>query len=428
MHTTNATKQRIFTPYQVFVIAVLALMQFTVVLDFMIISPLGAILMEELNIQPGQFGLVVSAYAFSAGASGLLAAGFADKFDRKKLLLFFYTGFMAGTILCAVATGYYFLLVARIITGLFGGVVSSIGYAIVTDLFELKVRGRVMGFIQMAFAVSQVLGIPAGLYLANHFGWHSTFWMIAVFGIGLGLVIALQMKPVRKHLEVPGHQQPLLHLIKTVSNKRYLQAFLATTLLATGGFMLMPFSSAFSIHNLGISMDDLPLLYGITGISSMVFSPLIGRASDQLGKYRVFIIGSLLGITMVAIYVNMGITPFATVALVNVLLFAGVTSRMIAASAILTAVPQLQDRGAFMSVNASVQQVSGGIAAAVAGMIVMETPGGQLVHYDTLGYIVIVSMIICIWLLFYVNRNISSKPAAPVMQQLSQQVAEEEMV
>jgi MFS family permease len=175
-------------------------------------------------------------------------------------------------------------------------------------------------------------------------------------------------------------------------------------------------------------MDDLPLLYGITGISSMVFSPLIGRASDQLGKYRVFIIGSLLGITMVAIYVNMGITPFATVALVNVLLFAGVTSRMIAASAILTAVPQLQDRGAFMSVNASVQQVSGGIAAAVAGMIVMETPGGQLVHYDTLGYIVIVSMIICIWLLFYVNRNISSKPAAPAMQQLSQQVAEEEMV
>jgi len=289
METTGVSKQRLFTSYQVFVIAVLALIQFTVVLDFMIISPLGAILMEELDIQPAQFGWVVSAYAFSAGASGLLAAGFADKFDRKKLLLFFYTGFMAGTVLCAVATGYYFLLVARIITGLFGGVVSSIGYAIVTDLFALNVRGRVMGFIQMAFAVSQVLGIPIGLYLANHYGWHSTFWMIAVFGILLGLVIAVYMKPVRQHLVVRTHQQPFMHLIKTVSNKKYLQAFLATTLLATGGFMLMPFSSAFNIHNLGISLDDLPLLYGITGVSAMVLSPLIGRASDQLGKYRVFL-------------------------------------------------------------------------------------------------------------------------------------------
>lgn len=417
METTGVSKQRLFTSYQVFVIAVLALIQFTVVLDFMIISPLGAILMEELDIQPAQFGWVVSAYAFSAGASGLLAAGFADKFDRKKLLLFFYTGFMAGTVLCAVATGYYFLLVARIITGLFGGVVSSIGYAIVTDLFALNVRGRVMGFIQMAFAVSQVLGIPIGLYLANHYGWHSTFWMIAVFGILLGLVIAVYMKPVRQHLVVRTHQQPFMHLIKTVSNKKYLQAFLATTLLATGGFMLMPFSSAFNIHNLGISLDDLPLLYGITGVSAMVLSPLIGRASDQLGKYRVFFAGSVLSSIMAAIYVNMGVTPFATVALVSVLLFAGVGSRMISATAILTAVPQLQDRGAFMSVNASVQQVSGGIAAAIAGMIVIEKPGGQLAHYNTLGYIVIVSMIICMWLLYFVNRNISAKPEPPARQQ-----------
>ncbi len=171
-------KEKIFTRYQVFVIAILSFLQFTVVLDFMVLSPLGAILMPELAIKPAQFGMVVSAYAFSAGASGFLAAGFADRFDRKRLLLFFYAGFILGTTLCALADNYHDLLIARIITGIFGGVLSSISFAIITDIFKMEVRGRVMGFVQMSFASSQVLGIPVGLYLANKLGWHSPFFMI----------------------------------------------------------------------------------------------------------------------------------------------------------------------------------------------------------------------------------------------------------
>src|SRR5450631_3752711 len=153
----------------------LAFLQFTIILDFMIISPLGAILLRELHLPTQKFGLVVSVYAFSAAVSGLLAAGFADRFDRKKLLLFFYTGFITGTFLCGIAPNYYFLLTARIITGFFGGVISSISYTIISDLFDLKVRGRVMGFVQMAFATSQVMGIPVGLYFANRVGWHAPF-------------------------------------------------------------------------------------------------------------------------------------------------------------------------------------------------------------------------------------------------------------
>ena len=130
-----------FSRYQAFVIAVLAFLQFTIVLDFMVLSPLSAILLDELSITTSQFGLVVSAYAFSAGASGLLAAGFADKFDRKKLLLFFYTGFIIGTLLCGIAPNYEFLLMARIVTGLFGGVIGSIIYAIITDLFNFVNHG-----------------------------------------------------------------------------------------------------------------------------------------------------------------------------------------------------------------------------------------------------------------------------------------------
>src|SRR4029078_6963753 len=155
---------------------------------------------QDLRIPTRRFGLVVSAYAFAAGVSGLLAAGFADRFDRKRLLLFFYAGFMLGTLLCALATTYPLLLMARIVTGLFGGVIGSVVLAIATDLFPLQMRGRVMGFIQTAFAATEVLGLPAGLYFANHWDWHAPFFAIIAVAVPAGLVIALKMKPVAAHL------------------------------------------------------------------------------------------------------------------------------------------------------------------------------------------------------------------------------------
>ena len=201
-HMVKATKGTVrhratFSNYQKFVIAILAFLQFTIILDFMIISPLGAMMMPTLHISPRQFGLAVSSYAFSAGLSGLLAAGFADRFDRKRLLLFFYTGFMLGTLLCALANSYPMLLFARIVTGLFGGIIGSIVLAIATDLFVLEMRGRVMGFIQTAFAASQVLGLPAGLYFANRWDWHAPFMAIIAAAFPVGLVILFWMKPVQ---------------------------------------------------------------------------------------------------------------------------------------------------------------------------------------------------------------------------------------
>ena len=164
-----------FTGYQKLVIFILAITQFTVILDFMVMSPLGDMLMKSMDLVPSQFGMAVSAYAFSAGISGLLTAGFADRFDRKKLLLFFYTGFIVGTICCGFANSFPLLLAARIVTGLFGGVIGSVSMAIITDIFTLQERGRVMGFIQMGFGASQVLGLPIGLYLANWLGWNARF-------------------------------------------------------------------------------------------------------------------------------------------------------------------------------------------------------------------------------------------------------------
>jgi predicted MFS family arabinose efflux permease len=400
-------KRKVFSRYETFVIAIIAFVQFTVVLDFMVLSPLGAILMPELSITPAQFGMVVSAYAFSAGASGLLAAGFADKFDRKKLLLFFYGGFIIGTAMCAIAPDYNSLLIARIVTGLFGGVMSSVSLAIITDVFKLEVRGRVMGFVQMAFASSQVLGIPIGLYFAERIGWHFPFAMIVVVSIAVGILIVFFMKPINKHLESPLGINPFQHLIKTLSQSFYLRAFAATTLLATGGFMLMPFASPFSVNNLGIALKgELPLLYMLTGVFSLVTGPLIGKFSDQIGKYKIFVIGSLIMMIVVPIYCNLGITPFWLVLVLNIIMFAGVSSRIISSSALLTAVPIPQDRGAFMSINSSVQQISGGIATFIAGLIVAEAPGGKLLHYDTLGYIVVGASLITIIMMYFIHLQV----------------------
>jgi predicted MFS family arabinose efflux permease len=401
-----------FSRYETFVIALLTFIQFTVILDFMVLSPLGAILIPELEITPSQFGMVVSAYAFSAGASGILAAGFADKYDRKKLLLFFYVGFVVGTFFCGIAEGFVQLLAARIFTGIFGGVIGSIGFAIVTDLFRMEVRGRVMGFMQMAFAGSQVLGLPIGLYLATIWGWHAPFIMIVIVSALVGLLIVFYMKPIVGHLAIQTKRNAFEHLGKTVAHSDYLKAFIATTLLASGGFMLMPFASAYSVNNLGLKITQLPLLYTVTGVVSMGVGPLIGRLSDRIGKFPVFLFGTLLSMAIVTVYCNMGVTPLWGVMIISIIMFTGVSSRMISSQALFTAVPDAKDRGAFMSINASVSQIAGGLATFIAGLIIYQEPDGDLVNYPMLGLVVCVCMLITILQMYTLDAFVKRKIAA----------------
>lgn len=399
-----------FSKYQVFIIAILAILQFTVILDFMVLSPLGTILLDQLHITAAQFSTVVAAYAISAFFSGILAAGFADKFDRKKLLLFFYVGFILGTLFCAWAPTYGYLLAARIVTGLFGGVIGSISFAIITDLFEMQVRGRVMGFVQMAFAASQILGIPVGLYLANKFNWHFPFFAIVGFALIVGIAILLYMRPITSHIAANKDRNPFMHLWSTFSNKNYVRGFLATVLLATGGFMLMPFGSTFATNNLGIDVKQLPFLYVVTGAFSIVFGPIIGKLSDKVGKFRMFVFGSAVTVLFIAIYTELGITPLWMVIVLNVFLFVGISSRMISASALISAVPQPQDRGAFMSINSSIQQLSGGIAATFAGVIVYQAKDGKMMNYPLLGFVVIGSMIVAVILMRRLDLMIKRNP------------------
>jgi predicted MFS family arabinose efflux permease len=398
-----------FTSYQKFMIAILALLQFTVVLDFMVLSPLGDILMKQLDLTPSRFGLVVSAYAFSAGGAGIIAAGFADKFDRKKLLLFFYTGFIAGTFLCAVADSYVTMLLARIVTGLFGGVIGAVSSAIIADIFAVNQRGRVMGVVQMGFAASQVLGIPIGLYLANELGWHSAFIMIALAAILIGVAVVVRMKPVDSHLALQTKKNAFLHLWDTLAKKNYQTGFIATALLSVGGFMLMPFSSAYLINNLQISQEHLPVIFMATGISSLVIMPLVGRLSDRIDKFHLFAGGSCLAIIMILVYTNLSPVPLWQIIVINMIMFMGIMSRMIPAMSLTMGIPEMKDRGAFMSINSSLQQMAGGIAAICAGLIVHQ-PGkaAPLVHYNWLGIVVSAVIVLCIYFVYRVSELVKA--------------------
>ncbi|MBP1221727.1 MFS transporter [Flavobacterium sp. 1355] len=399
-----------FTSKQIIIIAILALLQFTVILDFVIISPLGDILMKTLDMTTAKFGFTVSAYAFSAGISGLLAAGFADKFDRKKLLIFFYTGFIIGTVFCAFAIDYTTLLLARIFTGLFGGVIGSVSLAIVTDLFVIKQRGRVMGFIQMAYATSQILGIPLGLYFANHWGWHSSFIMIAVLGVLILIAVLTQMQPITKHLELQSDKSPFLHLWHTLSNKNYQIGFASIALLSVGGFMLQPFGSAYLVNNIHISQLQLPMVFFFTGLSVLFIMPIVGKLSDKVSKFWLFTAGSILSIIMIVIYTNLDPIPLWEVVVINMILFMGIMSRMIPATTLNTAIPEMKDRGAYMSITSSLQQIAGGIAAVCAGFIVhQKTKASPLENYDILGYVIAVITLCSVVLMWRVSQLVKSK-------------------
>jgi predicted MFS family arabinose efflux permease len=396
--------------YQWLVVAILALTQFTVVLDFMVMSPLGDLLMKDLQVKPYQFGIVVSSYALAAGLSGFLTAGFADRFDRKRLLIFFYSGFIIGTLFCGLAQSYEQLVMARIFTGIFGGVMSSISMAIVADLFSLPQRGRVMGFMQMGFGLSQILGIPISLYIASKSSWQVPFYMIVGISILMLMAILLALKPVRAHLDKKTDHSAFHHLLATVKNRNYRIGFMATAFMSLGGYFMMPWGSAFAVNNVGISQKELPFLFMVVGVSTFMIMPLIGILADKINKFQLFMTASLVMIASVLVYVHLGETTLFVLIVVNIFMMGGIMARMVPSQALTSSVPELHDRGAFMSINASLQQIAGGIAAIIGGKIVWQySPSAPLMNFDLLGYVVVGVIIINIYLTrrvyLYVDRK-----------------------
>ncbi|MBL7931564.1 MAG: MFS transporter [Bacteroidia bacterium] len=404
----NLTVEK-FTRYQTFVLVSLAVLQFMVMLDFMIISPIGHILTRDLAISTNQFGLIVSSYIFSAAASGIVSAGFIDKYDRKKVLCFFFSGFIIGTLFCAFSNSFISLLYARILTGIFGGVIGSVIMTIISDLFAPNQRGRAMSSIQMSFAAAQILGIPLGVFITDRLGWQYTFFLIVLLSVLVLGVLLIKLNPIREHLNQKTDKNPILHLWHTVKNKEHRMGFSAAIILGMS-MMLQPFVSIFLVNNIHLSNAQIPIIFMVTGASAFFIMPLVGRLSDKYDKFRIFLLGSLATIVIVPVYTHLPIVPLWVVLILNVVMFAVIMSRMGPFQALNSMIPQPANRGAYMSMSASLSQMSGGLGIVIAGSIVSQaSPESPLENFDVLGYLAVALSAFAIYLVYRISKLIKKQ-------------------
>lgn len=370
-------------------LVLLAAVQFTNILDFVIMMPLGPQLMPALGIVPRQFGLVISAYTFSAGATGLAAAFFLDRFNRKTALLALYLGFGLGTIACAVAPTYHWLVAARVLTGAFGGVLGSLVLAIVGDAVPESRRGQAIGIVMGAFSVASVLGIPFGLFLASRFSWHLPFVVLGGLSLVVWAVIYFVMPSMAGHIGTRARTfaervSDVLGLFRRAA-VRY--ALLLTALLVLGQFTVITFLSPSLVGNVGFRLDQLSYVYLVGGALTFFTSPLVGRLADRYGKVPVFTLATLATVPVLLLITRLGPTPLPLVLTLTAVLFVVMGGRFVPATALATTVVPPQQRGSFMSLNTSIQQLAAGAAAYLAGLIVVQTSTGQLLHYEVVGYI-----------------------------------------
>jgi predicted MFS family arabinose efflux permease len=380
------------TPAEWLLLLVLGAVQFTNVMDFVIVMPLGPQLMRELDILPQQFGFMVSVYGFSASLAGLLAAWFIDRFDRKKALLFLYGGFTVGTLCCAAAPSYPFLVVARTLTGGFGGIMGATMLAIIGDVFPDSRRGTATGVVMSAFSVASILGVPAGLYLANLNSWATPFWVlgglsVAVLGLTRGVLPSLRGHLGRGHSVTPW---------EVLRDPNHLRAYVFMTALVMSTFMVIPYIAAYAVANVGRQETELPYIYLCGGIASLLTLTWFGRLSDRFGKLVVFRILVVLAMIPTFLLTNLPPVPLALVLVISTLFMVTTAGRMVPAMAMITACSLPRYRGSFMSINASVQHMAMGLAAQVGGLLLHKAEDGRLTGFATIGILAACAMMLSI--------------------------------
>lgn len=377
----------------------LAAVNFTHIMDFMIMMPLGPQLMELLKIDPQQFSLAVSAYAITAGISGFVSAFFVDRFDRKKVLLFAYAGFLFGTFSCAFAPNYELLVAARVLAGFFGGMIGAQVLAIVADTFEYERRASAMGVLMTAFSAASVAGVPSGLWLAAKFSWHVPFLAIGILGVAVFALVTLTVPPINQHIveKRPG-QKPFQVLTDIFQTPNQMRALSLSLVLMMGHFVIIPFITPFLVSNVGFQQDNIFLIYLVGGILTIFTAPMVGKLADKRGKYPVFVVFALLSLLPVWLLTNLWPMPLWVVLTISGLFFIVVNGRMIPTQAIISSVVQPQKRGGFMSINASMQQLSTGMAAMIGGAIISKTSTGRIEHYDWVGYFSATLILVSVWL------------------------------
>lgn len=390
-------------------LAVLAAIQFTVVLDFMIIMPLGPRYMEVFKISPGQFGLIVSAYALSAGVAGIVAGFFLDRYDRKSALLTLYAGFTLGTLFCGMAPTYETLVAARVVAGAFGGVTGGLVMAIIGDVIPEQRRGRAMGMVMSSFSVASIIGVPTGLFLATSINWHIPFYALAglcalVFGL-----VAVVMPTLRGHMEKKRDQTGAQQMVSILKARDHQMALLFMAVLMCTGFTIFPFLASYMVQNVGLAEKQLPLIYLCGGLATLVSMNLIGRWADRSGKHRTFVIITAFAMIPALIITNLPHVALSVALVISTIFMVCSSGRMVPAMAMLTASIEPRYRGGFMSINSSVQQLSCGLAAWVSGHIIGQS-GGHMTRFGVVGAI----SVGCGLAAIYLSRFLKLTSARPV--------------
>ncbi len=377
----------------------LAALNFTHIMDFMIMMPLGPQLMKLFSITPQQFSLAVSAYSITAGISGFIAAFFVDRFDRKKLLFFAYIGFLVGTFACAFAPGYYALVGARVLAGLFGGMIGAQVLSIVSDTFEYERRASAMGILMTAFSLASVAGVPSGLWLASRYSWHIPFVAIGLIGVLVAFCIVFFIPNMTRHIVKDAPKgNPMQVLTDIMNTPNQMRALTLSIVLMMGHFAIIPFIAPSLVGNVGFQQDQIFLIYLVGGLLTIVASPLVGRLADQRGKLPVFRFFALFSLIPVFLITNLWPMPLWVILGISGMFFIAANGRMIPTQAMVSGVVDARHRGGFMSINSSVQQLASGLSANIAGFLVSEGPNGRIEHYNYVGYFSIVLILCSVYL------------------------------
>jgi MFS transporter, DHA1 family, inner membrane transport protein len=368
------------------VLFTLAAVQFTHIMDFMIMMPLGAGLMRVFDISPKQFSYLVASYGLAAAVTGFAGGFVVDRLDRKKALLWLFFGFGLATLACALAPTFRWLLVARIAAGACGGVAGSLVLAIVGDVIPPERRGRGMAAVMTAFPLASVIGIPIGLTLADAFEWHAPFLLLAVLSVPIWCVAArylpsLPPSAVRTH---PGRQ-----MWEILTHGVHLRGFMVTALLVFGGGLIIPFMSPSLVANTGLSESQLKYVYLFGGAATFFTTPLFGRLADRHDKLHVLAGVSALGIVVVLLLTHLGPSPIAMTLAITTVFFVTMSGRFTPTMALISNAVEQRYRGGFMSVNSAVQQAASSLANLTAGALILRNTSGRLEGYPRAGWLAV---------------------------------------
>jgi predicted MFS family arabinose efflux permease len=419
---------------------ILAAVQFSHIIDFMIIMPLGKTIMEVFDISPGQFAWVVSAYAGAALTGNLISTAFIDRFDRRTALLFLFCGFTLGTLACAFAPSYIMLLIFRACTGIFGGTLGALVLAIVGDVIPLERRASAMGWVMTAFSAASVIGIPAGIWIAAEYGWNAPFIVTAAIAACLVVMAWFFVPPLRGHLKaeaayqarpqvqrkggkeqsnkgaaadvldaaaipattaafVPKHgfAKVLDPFVRIFSDPNQRAALLFTLTLMLGHFTIIPFIAPYMQINIGFEDKQVGLIYFIGGLLTVVLLPLFGRLADKYGRMRIFTIASFFALGSIYALTNLDTKSITIALIVTSSFFVVASGRNVPATTMITSVVRPENRGGFMSIRQSINEMALFASTVIAGFIITEGPDGKLEHYEWLGYFTIIMSVLAVW-------------------------------